>query len=267
MNYKKKKDKKIYLFLIIIVLFIFGLFINKNIYNFSKDILEKSRVVLIKPFKFIDKKIKSINKCDKLLEKDLDNTLLLDKLDLTLEQNDLLKKDILELKDNLNLNKIYSSYDLIYASVIKRDVLYWFNTITIDKGIKDGVKVGNAVVTSKGLIGQVLKTTNNTSTIKLITSKDSLNKISVAVKGINGYSHGVISDYKDNLLVVEGITNYDGVSLNSKVLTTGYGVFPRGLLVGYVKDIKKDNYDISKVLYVQLNQDINDLFYVVVLKD
>ena len=67
------------------------------------------------------------------------------------------------------------------ASVISRNVGYWFNTITINKGSHSGVEKDMVVINSKGLIGRVIKTTSFTSDVRLITTSDTNNKISVHV--------------------------------------------------------------------------------------
>ena len=73
------------------------------------------------------------------------------------EENDLLKEEILKLKlesnnfkmleeeinfikSNLNLEKLDNVYDILSAKVIDRDS-NWYNSITINKGKDDGIKV------------------------------------------------------------------------------------------------------------------------------
>ena len=65
------------------------------------------------------------------------------------------------------------------------------------------------VINNKGLIGKVIKTTNFTSEIKLITTNDATTKISVGIDHNDNIIHGLLNgyDYKNNLLIVEGITN------------------------------------------------------------
>ena len=43
-------------------------------------------------------------------------------------------------------------------------------------------------------------------------------------------------------------------------------IFPSGLMVGKVKDVTTDNFDLSKVVEVEASVDFNDLDYVTVLK-
>ena len=43
-------------------------------------------------------------------------------------------------------------------------------------------------------------------------------------------------------------------------------IFPSGLIVGKVKEVTTDNFDLSKVVEVKSSVDFNDIDYVTVLK-
>ena len=53
-----------------------------------------------------------------------------------------LQKEISDLKDALKLNSVKSEYDYINATVVNRNIGYWYNSLTIDKGSKNGIKKG-----------------------------------------------------------------------------------------------------------------------------
>ena len=78
---------------------------------------------------------------------------------------------------------------------------------------------------------------------------------------MNGYN------YNDNSLIVEGISNTDTVTVGDLVYTSGLGgVFPSGILIGKVKNIKTDSYDLAKIIEVEISANFDDLNYVAVLK-
>ena len=126
------------------------------------------------------------------------------------------------------------------------------------------LKENMAVVNSNGLIGIIDKVYKNYSIVKLITTSND-NKISVKIKKDNTYLYGTITSYKDNLFLLEGITNYQDISLNSDVLTTGYGVFPSDILIGKVTKIEENKYNTSKIIYVKSNVNFNEINYVSIL--
>ena len=63
--------------------------------------------------------------------------------------NSSLEKEIEELKNVLELNKTLTEYSVENATVLSRNKSYFFNTITIDKGSKDGIKNDMTVVIKK----------------------------------------------------------------------------------------------------------------------
>ena len=46
------------------------------------------------------------------------------------------------------------------------------NTITIDKGLSSGIKIGNPIVTGDGLVGRVINASDNYSLIQLMLNVD-----------------------------------------------------------------------------------------------
>ena len=46
---------------------------------------------------------------------------------------------IFALKEELNIDYALTDYEYLNASVISRNIGYWYNIITIDKGIKNGI--------------------------------------------------------------------------------------------------------------------------------
>ena len=192
-----------------------------------------------------------------------------EQIDSVIAQNDNLKDEIGKLKETLNLNTILSDKVYMNATVVTRNIDYWYNEITIDKGSKNGIEKGMAVVVPKGLIGQITKVSNYTSTIKLLSNENMSDKISVKIKVGDNYVYGLISAYdaKTNTYTVEGISENVKIEKDADVVTTGMGtIFPSGLIVGKVKEVTTDNFDLSKVVEVKSSVDFNDIDYVTVLK-
>lgn len=191
-----------------------------------------------------------------------------DKADMYYAQIKELKKEINDLKKTLDLNATLSEYNTINATVVNRNVGYWYNSLTIDKGSKNGVKKGDAVVTNKGLIGKIVNVSNFSSSIKLLTSDEISNKISVKVEDNNTYYYGLLIGYNSERKIyeIEGITDYKKIKEGDLVTTTGLtDYFPSGLLVGKVSRIVKDEYDLSSIVEVKPAADFEDISTVVVL--
>lgn len=255
MNNKKRKKfyERIITCIIIIALVCISLFyfINDNrsnnfIFSFIKD---------------ISASIYKIN----IVNKNSDNN------DLSTQINKDYEKEIEALKDILNLNNTLSDKELENASVLKRSTVYWYNIITIDKGSKDGLKEGNAVINSSGLIGKIIKVNKHTSDVKLLTSRNDSNYIS-AVFYINDTPYyGLINEYdiENNELYLKNVIgdfNIDNIK-NVNVVTSGLSEsFSSGLIIGTIKDIKKDTYGISNIIKVTPSANFNDLRIVTIIK-
>ena len=170
-----------------------------------------------------------------------------------------------ELKNITDVDKTLTDFIKINATVIERNHSYWLKSMTINKGKKDGIEVGNAVVTSEGLVGKIDKVSNTTSVVKLITSTDDTNKISVKIKNGDTYIYKIL-EHEDSSLVINGIDNsFDDE--NEMILTSGLSDFlPSGIVIGKIDSIKKDDYGVSKKIVVRSLVDFNNIRFVTVLK-
>lgn len=263
----------IILLIIAILLATFSYLVSDNrkltpIEEIVKDTVTTIQKVVYYPFRYIDDKIdmykdlKNVYKENKKLKENIK------KYNLIKEENKNLKRELEYLKNILELEPTLSEYDYLHASVINRNVGYWYNTITINKGSYHGVEKDMVVINNKGLIGKVIKTTNFTSEIKLITTNDATTKISVGIDHNDNIIHGLLNgyDYKNNLLIVEGITNNE-FEKGDSVITTGLGgIFPAGILVGYVEETINDEYGLTNNIMVRSEVDFNNIYFVTILR-
>ncbi len=177
------------------------------------------------------------------------------------------KKRVKELENMLEIKNNQSDYTSISATVMNRKVGAWYDNLTIDKGSKDGVEEGDAVITSYGLIGKIIKVTNYSSNVKLLTSVNENFQISVKIESETESIYGLLSNYKDDYLIISGISNNKEIPTYSKVVTTGLdNRFPSGILIGYTEKEEKDNFDLARTIYVSPAHSLDDITYVSVLK-
>lgn len=277
MRRKELKTKHILIIIIVIIITILAIFSftlkeDRQLNKFEsliKDTVTGITKVITFPFKWVT------NKVDDYLElvniRDKYQALLpqVDRIDSLMTENTELRNQLESMKEELNIDYTLSDYEFLNATVISRNISYWYNTITIDKGSYNGVEVDMVVVNSQGLIGKVISTTTFTSDVKLLTTSDTNNKISVAISSDNKKLYGLIKDYnyKTNYLEVEGISNTKSVSIGDLVYTSGLGgVFPSGILIGKVSEITTDEYDLAKIINVSPIADFDDINYVAILK-
>lgn len=269
-----KKIKYAYLIIIlsaISFLFLFYYIINDRnlspVESFIKDKILYIEKILYTPIKFTVEKIddyKNFESESKTIKKQIDKIKKYDNLKNELEEK---KKIIKELETSLDLKNDLTDYDVISSSVINRVNNSFYQTLTIDKGKKDGIEKDMAVLSNKGLIGKILNTTKNTSTIKLLTTVNENYQISVLIEVNEKSIYGLLSGFEDGKLIVNNISDNTDISEFSKVVTTGLdNIFPSGILIGYVDKVKKDNFDLSKTVYVNPVSNFDDIKYVSVLK-
>ena len=276
---KKQSISKKYILILIIILIILLLIIFSftlkedrklsKAESLLKDGLIYSEKIITYPFNYIKenikeyKKLKDVNKNNNILETSID------RIDSIEAENIELRRQLETLKEELNINYTLSDYEYLNATVVSRNVGYWHNKITINKGTYNGVEKDMVVISSKGLIGKVIKTSTITSDVRLITTSDTSNKISVHISNGDNNLYGLINsyDYNKNVLELEGISNTKDVNIGDYVYTSGLGgVFPTGILIGILEEITTDSYDLAKIIKVKPSADFNDINYVSILK-
>lgn len=277
--YEKKKINKKYIILIavFVVAFVLGItnaiIMNKeNLSPFEKSIKDATLAVskiIYKPVEFFKNKIEEYQDKQDLYEKYQELEKKVKETDLIQSEKEELEREVENLKKTLELNHTLSESSYLNATVVNRNLGYWYNTITIDKGSYNGVEKDMPVIVSEGLIGKVTKVTNFNSTVKLITSDDVNNKTSVKIKVGEKFVYGLLSGYdqQKKTFIVEGISDNTEIPEGSLVTTTGMGdSFPSGIVVGKVKQVTTDNFDLAKTVEVTSSVDYDDLSFVTILK-
>lgn len=263
---RKRKNSFIIIPIVIILVLLLVLCIGKNNSSFLNDLNNVS----IKAVNVIEKPFKKLNEYFKLFKEEKEILNENDKLRkenteiLSLKEKEKsLEDEITKLKDLLGLKELYTNYDVIISTVISRNDTYWFNEITIDKGKDFNINENDLVLTNKGMVGLVSKVFKNYSNVKLITSND--NEISVKVIGKENYI-AKIEEYKDNYLVISGLSSYDEIKVDDTVFTSGFSKTYEEIPIGVVSKIETDSYGMSKILYVKPYEDFGNLKYVSILR-
>ena len=114
----------------------------------------------------------------------------------------------------------------------------WDRTATINKGSRDGVRVGMAVMSTCGLYGQIESVTDSTSVVRLINDANS----SVSAMIQNSRAHGVMHGAYDGTLTLEYVPIDTAVGEGDIVISSGSGgTYPRGIVLGTVRTIEADS--------------------------
>ncbi|MGI5876847.1 MAG: rod shape-determining protein MreC [Dethiobacteria bacterium] len=173
-------------------------------------------------------------------------------------QNDYFHRMIELQKENYRLREMLefrkrTKYHLLPAEVIARSPDNWFETITVNKGYSDGVKVNMAVVTSNGLVGNIMQVARNSSQVLLLT--DSRRAVSALVQrsrdpGIVGIVEGY--QEKEGYLRMVNLPPEVSIRPGDTIISSGLGgIFPKGLTIGRVLEIGKDQYGLLQQALIQ----------------
>jgi rod shape-determining protein MreC len=133
------------------------------------------------------------------------------------------------------------SSSAIAAEVIGQDPSSWFKSVTINKGEKNGVKKGMAVISPEGVVGQILKTAPYHSTVLLITDYNS------AIDSIiqRTRAKAIVEGIGENRCQLKYLLRSEDVIIGDIVVTSGLGGnFPKGLMVGEIRKVEKREHGI-----------------------
>lgn len=258
--------------ILIIVIFSFTLKEDRQLNKFEsliKDTVTSIQKVVVYPFNFVIDKIDDYKELKNIRDKYQQLLPEVSRLDSLKTENVELRKQLESMKKELAIDYTLNEYAFLNATVINRNVGHWYNTITVDKGSYNGVTVDMAVVNSQGLIGRVTSVTTFTSDIRLITTNDTNNKISITISNGENKVNGLVNkyNYQTGYLEVEGVSNTELVSVGDYVYTSGLGqIFPSGILLGTVAEITTDEYDLAKIIDVLPIANFDDINYVAILK-
>ena len=165
-----------------------------------------------------------------------------------------LQKENQTLRDALGLG-LEKEFNLVMARVVSKDISQ--DVIEINKGAKDGISKDLPVITSqKILIGKISEVYDNFSKVMLISDKNSSFSAKISGKETTGIAKGLgnFSVFLDLLPKEAEIFPKD------LVITSVLGkVFPEGLLVGEIKEVKKSDIDPFQQALISPFLNINNL--------
>ena len=149
----------------------------------------------------------------------------------------------------------------VAARVIGEDATSWFRTIEINRGRDDGIMEGMPVVDAGGLIGRVMRTSARSSRVLLITDASSAVAVLVQDQRIRGVCRG-----QGGALALDFAVVQDAIQIGDGVVTSGLGgVFPKGLVVGYVRSVRREQFGLFQTVEVEPAVDFSHLEEVLVL--
>ena len=182
------------------------------------------------------------------LKKDLKKQLSTNyNIEFILAENKRLKETIEEIK--------FSNED-VYAKVLLDKDSPFLKSFIINKGSKQKIKLGMAVLDKGYLVGKIIEVNFSTSRVLLLTDLNSKIPVNIEPGGIQSIMSGTGKEYGE----IQYFKNQKNISEDSIVYTSGAGgVFKSGIPIGKIKlDENKDvqiNYftDFSQLRFVKIS--------------
>lgn len=169
-------------------------------------------------------------------------------------------------QENSRLRKFIRFQDLekeivVAAKVIGRDPSPWFRTIMIDKGARDGLTKGLPVLVSEGVVGQVVTVARRYSLVLLVTDRNSA--VDALVQ--TSRARGVVKGNDSELCLFRYVLRKNKIEPGEMIISSGLdGVFPKGLRVGWVVDLKENSSQLFQEITIKTCVDFDKLEEVLV---
>lgn len=159
--------------------------------------------------------------------------------------------------------------DLIPAEVIARSRDGWWQTLRLNKGSDDGVAPDQAVISVDGLVGRVASVSARTADVLLISDPTCRIASQILRTGSFGLVAGRGPQWDGSVVCrMEFINKNIPIQPGDEVITSGLGgIFPRGLLIGYVDRVVTDRSGLYQYADVISKADVGTLQYVFAVRD
>lgn len=130
--------------------------------------------------------------------------------------------------------KEHTRLDTIAATVIGRKPTQWFETIIINKGSADGVKIDMGVIVPQGIVGKVIHASRHFSQVLLASDRNSA--VSATVQRTR--EQGIVQGADGGVARLKYFPHDAGIEVGDLLVTTGLeGSFSKGLKIGRVEQI------------------------------
>ncbi|OUR94384.1 rod shape-determining protein MreC [Flavobacteriales bacterium 34_180_T64] len=194
------------------------------------------------------------------------------------EENKILIEENLKLKSLIyNVNETPSEliidsstynqhFNFKSAIVYKNSYASANNYITINKGLKDGIKQDYGVITSKGIVGIIDHTSNNYATVLSVLNTKS--RINAQLKKSNHIGSLKWNGNSTKLVQLTDVSKFAPVNIADTIVTGGQStIFPKGIPIGIVEDFAIDISGDTYTIDIELFNDMTNLGHVYIIEN
>ncbi|AIQ43252.1 rod shape-determining protein MreC [Paenibacillus sp. FSL R7-0297] len=281
--FKLFNNKRLFILLITLVMFIvvmgFSLGQRKNLSwpeNFLRDTTGFVQNLFYKPAGYVAGLFQDIGNLHDLAEENKQLKILAAQYARDKAQYNFIKSENEGYKKDLEFTKAQTNlynYEYHIANVVSLTTEPGNNTLVIDLGAKDGIKLNMSVTSVEGLVGVISNVSNFTSTVKLMTMMDindpnSQPPISATAFNKEGETFGMIESYdqQTGMLMMNKIPAGNPIAKEDLIISSGIGgLYPRGMTIGTVEEVKTGEFGLTSTAIIKPAagfQDWKELFVV-----
>lgn len=180
------------------------------------------------------------------------------------------KRENQELQNLLNLKNTHSNMKFCSANVIGKVGDNWFDVIIIDAGSDDGIKKGQYVVASQGLVGQVIEVNKNNSKVLTILDEKSNIPGKVSSTGEDGMVSGEGNSLKEkickmNYLSLDSKAKIGDIVVTSNIINDADILIPSDIIIGTITKVEEEKANLMNAAYLKPAVDFSKLEKVLVV--
>lgn len=170
-----------------------------------------------------------------------------------------------QLKGLLEMQQRYKDYPSIGANVIAKDPGNWYKVFNTDKGLNDGIKENDVILSGGGLVGHVFQADPFTSQVLAIIDDRSSVGAQVVRTGDIGILKGDIELSNLGLCKME-LSSESEVVKGDQVITSHLSdIYPPGIPIGIVEEVVSGKNGLTQYAYVKPFVDFKHLKNVLIL--
>jgi rod shape-determining protein MreC len=153
-------------------------------------------------------------------------------------------------------------YPIVTSRVVGHNPGRFLTTMVINRGTEHGVHENMPVFSMNGLVGKVSKATLNHSRVQLLVDPNLKLSVMDRKTRVVGFLESM-----DGVRLTAMVPTHAGIRAGDTLITSGLGgIFPKGIPVGTVKDIRMSDLDVMRQMDVEPFQDFTTLEEVFVME-
>jgi rod shape-determining protein MreC len=138
-------------------------------------------------------------------------------------------RQLLELRER-------SGLQTVAAEIIAGPASPEFRTMTIDKGVSDGLQANMAVISSAGVVGRVILPSLDAAKVQLLIDRNAAAGALIERTRVQG----VVTGIGDGSLRMQYVPGTSDVKTGDLVVTSGIdGIYPKGFVIGTIETVER----------------------------